>query len=145
MKHGPIHFALAAAALLAMACGGPADSSADEQAIRQVVAEQEGAWDRGDVRGFMQGYADDICFFSKRGPTCGKEAVTERYLKAYPDAAAMGDLTFTLFDVRAAGRDHAWVAGAWQLARIQDTLSGGFSLLWEKRGGRWLIIRDHSY
>lgn len=120
-------------------------TAADEQAIRAVLIEQEAAWDRGDINGFMSGYANDICFISERGTTCGKAAVTANYQKSYPDKAAMGDLGFTVHEVFGAGEDHAWVAGLWKLTRTADTLDGGFSLLWVRRGDDWRIVRDHSY
>ena len=117
----------------------------DEAAIRQVMNLQEKAWDQGDIDGFMKGYADDICFIGRKGLTCGRTKVTTNYKEAYPDVAAMGDLTFGITEMLGAGNDHAWVTGTWELKRVQDTLNGGFSLLWERRAQGWLILRDHSY
>lgn len=109
------------------------------------MAEQEQAWDRGDIEAFMQGYSDSVCFIGKRGATCGKAAVTANYRRAYPDAAAMGDLTFDRSEVLAAGADHAWCTGNWRLVRATDTIGGGFSLLWERKAEGWRILRDHTY
>jgi ketosteroid isomerase-like protein len=117
----------------------------DELSIRQVLADQESAWDRGDIHAFMEGYADSVCFIGKNGRNCGKEAVTQNYLRNYPDKAAMGDLTFDLHEVIGAGQGHAWGTGNWSLHRQVDTLAGGFSLLWSNSSGSWRIIRDHSY
>lgn len=108
------------------------------------MAEQEAAWDRGDIPGFMGGYADTICFVSKRGRTCGKEAVTANYLKSYPNKAAMGDLTFTIYEVVPAGSHNAWVSGGWALYRETDTIGGSFALLWQKQEEGWQIVRDHT-
>lgn len=116
----------------------------DEQAIRIVMADQEAAWDRGDIPGFMEGYTDTICFVSKRGRTCGKEAVTANYLKSYPDKAAMGDLTFTIHEVVPAGSHNAWVSGGWALYREADTIGGSFALLWQRQEEGWRIVRDHT-
>ena len=120
-------------------------SEADERAIRTVLAEQESAWDRGDIPGFMEGYAEEICFFSRQGRTCGKQQVTDNYLKSYPNKEAMGNLAFTIHEVAPVGDDHAWVAGLWELRRTADTLDGGFSLLWQRQAEGWRILRDHSY
>ncbi len=109
------------------------------------MAEQEAAWDRGDIPGFMAGYADSVCFTSKRGMTCGKADVTANYLRSYPDPEAMGDLTFGIQEVVMASDAHAWVTGTWELVRTQDTLGGGFSLLWQREDEGWRIIRDHTY
>ena len=117
----------------------------DEAAIRMVMAQQEVAWDKGDIPGFMEGYADSICFIGRNERTCGKEKVTANYLKSYPDRARMGDLTFELDEVVPAGPVNAWVTGGWTLHRATDTVGGGFSLLWAKGPKGWQIVRDHTY
>lgn len=132
--------------LLVLAAGcGRTFTPDDEAAIRRVMAEQEQAWDRGDIPGFMEGYADSCCFISLRGTTCGKAAVTANYQRSYPDRTAMGDLTFDHLEVLPAGADHAWCTGQWRVARAQDTLQGGFSLFWQREAQGWRILRDHTY
>ncbi len=131
--------------LLSLVACSPAFRPEDDAAIRIVMAQQEAAWDRGDIPAYMEGYADDVCFTSGKGTTCGREAVTSNYLRKYPDKAAMGDLTFGIDELLPAGQGHAWLTGTWQLVRSADTLGGGFSLLWKKEGKDWRIIRDHSY
>lgn len=103
------------------------------------------AWNKGDIHGFMNGYSDTICFVGSKGITCGRDAVTANYERSYPDASAMGRLTFGLIEVVPAGTGHTWVCGTWRLDRSADTLSGGFTLLWAKEQDGWRIVRDHSY
>lgn len=117
---------------------------ADETAIRQVMADQEKAWDAGDIDGFMKGYADSLCYIGRKGLTCGKAEVTANYKKAYPDSASMGDLTFGVTELLPISGDDAWLTGTWKLVG-KDTASGGFTLLWERKAEGWRIIRDHSY
>ncbi|MBL7980701.1 MAG: nuclear transport factor 2 family protein [Flavobacteriales bacterium] len=117
----------------------------DEQAIRSLMADQESAWDRGDIAGFMAGYADTVVFVSPQGTTRGRDAVTANYMRSYPDASAMGDLTFGINEVVPAGADHAWSTGTWRLVRAADTLSGAYSLLWVRQADGWRIARDHTY
>lgn len=124
---------------------GTAFTPVDEVAIRDVMARQEQAWDAGDVPGFMEGYADSICFINPDGRTCGKAAVTANYRKRYPDGAAMGDLAFDDLEVIGAGDRNAWVTGRWRLFRAADTLGGGFSLLWQRGPEGWRIVRDQSF
>jgi len=131
--------------LLSLAACTSGAAPSDEEAIRQVMARQEEAWDQGDILGFMEGYADTICFIGSSGRRCGKEAVTAHYLRSYPDRAAMGDLAFTDLEVVPAGTHHAWVTGRWSLYRTTDTLGGGFSLLWVNDTKDWRIVRDHTY
>jgi ketosteroid isomerase-like protein len=120
-------------------------SQADDSAIRAAMAAQEMAWDRADIDGFMQPYADAVCFLSPKGRICGRAAVTANYRRSYPDAAAMGDLAFDVTEVVPAGTDHAWVTGEWRLSRSDDTLSGAFSLLWQRQAKGWRITRDHTH
>ncbi len=129
--------------LLLAACSVPFDAS-DTEAIAGVMRSQEKEWDAGRIDGFMDGYWDEVCFLGKADQDCGRAAVTERYKKSYPDAAAMGDLTFKTIELLPAGDAHAWCTGTWQLVRATDTLAGRFSLLWQKREGQWRILRDHS-
>ncbi len=130
--------------MLLAGCSGKKPSF-DAAPILTVMDQQEQAWNRGDLPGFMSGYSDTICFIGSRGMTCGRDEVTANYVKSYPDARAMGKLTFGILEVVPAGEGHAWVSGTWALARTRDTLSGGYSLLWVKESGAWRIVRDHSY
>jgi ketosteroid isomerase-like protein len=57
----------------------------------------------------------------------------------------MGDLAFDVTEVVPAGTDHAWVTGEWRLSRSDDTLSGAFSLLWQRQAKGWRITRDHTH
>ncbi len=120
-------------------------TDADASAIRTVLAEQEVAWDRGDLPAFMEGYADTVCFIGARGMTCGRDAVLQNYVERYPDREAMGDLDFGISELVPAGDRHAWMTGTWRLVRTADTLSGGFTLLWVEGEEGWRIARDHSY
>ena len=143
--HGMRNACLFGLSILLGSCERSGFSKNDELAIRQVMADQEVAWDTGDIPGFMEGYADEVCFVSRKGTTCGKAGVTANYQKSYPDQAAMGDLSFGGLEILGAGPDHAWCTGSWELIRAQDTLGGGFSLLWERTAQGWRILRDHTY
>lgn len=136
---------LSALVLPVLSCAQHGFTRKDDLSIRQVMSAQEKAWDRGDIPGFMEGYSDSVCFVSKKGITCGKAGVTANYQKSYPDKAAMGDLTFGGLEILGAGTDNAWCTGTWELVRAQDTLGGGFSLLWERTAQGWRILRDHTY
>src|SRR5258708_35858277 len=62
-----------------------------DQLIRAVLERQQVAWNSGDIRGFMEGYADD-CVFAGATLTRGYDAVMDRYLKRYPSRDKMGAL-----------------------------------------------------
>jgi uncharacterized protein (TIGR02246 family) len=145
------------ALFLLLALGGATSAMAapdDAAAIRQVLAEQQAAWNRGDVETFMHGYKDapDTTFV---GSTVrkGYGAILASYRKHYANKAQMGRLTFSDVDVRllpcADGQArYAMVTGRFHLDRsehgevAQD--DGVYSLLWEKTAAGWKIILDHS-
>ncbi len=142
--HFPLFVALLAGlSLLAQS----ADHSPDHQ-IRQVLATQVAAWNRGDIPGFMSGYANSTrTTFIGTGIQHGYASILGRYLGKYPSHAAMGHLDFTGLEVRLLGDDHAVVTGYFHLARSQaagGNASGVFSLVFEKESGEWKIILDHT-
>lgn len=110
------------------------------------MEDQETAWNRGDLEGFMQGYwkSDSLRFIGKRGITYGWQSTLDNYKKGYPDTEAMGKLVFTNLSMEMTGDSTAYVIGKWELYRSADTLTGHYSLLWKCMSGRWLIIADHS-
>ena len=122
------------------------DASLVKEAIQQVMDEQEAAWNRGDLEGFMQGYwkSDSLRFIGKRGITYGWQPTLDNYKKSYPDSDAMGKLQFTNLSMEITGDSATYVIGKWELFRTTDTLAGHYSLLWKNLNGRWLIIADHS-
>src|SRR5258708_7475317 len=57
-----------------------AEAPPPEQRIRAVLERQQVAWNSGDIRGFMEGYADE-CVFAGATFTRGHDTVMESYLK----------------------------------------------------------------
>ena len=117
-----------------------------DKAIRQVMAEQETAWNKGDLPGFMAGYwhSDSLRFIGSRGLTYGWEQTLANYQKGYPDKEAMGQLSFTILSIEQLSKKSAFVVGKWHLQRTKDELSGHYTLLWKKIKGKWVIVADHS-
>lgn len=119
---------------------------ASRAAIRAVLAEQQAAWNRGDVENFMKGYwnSPDLSFAGSSGVTRGYEAVRTRYRKNYPDTKAMGHLEFSEIEVHPLGEDAAFVLGRWHLTRESDELGGVFTLVFERFADGWKIVHDHT-
>jgi ketosteroid isomerase-like protein len=118
-----------------------------ERSIRGIMAEQEAAWNRGDLRAFMHGYweSDSLCFIGSKGLTYGWQSTLGNYERGYPDRASMGTLRFTIIRVECLSRRSAFVIGKWHLARpTKGDLSGHYTLLWKKKNGQWRIVADHS-
>lgn len=111
-----------------------------------TLEQQRLAWNRGDVEGFMQAYlkTDSLMFIGKNGIQWGWQKTLDNYRKNYPDAAAMGQLTFDIIRVKKLSSRYYFVVGKWMLKRTAGDLSGHFDLIMERKGKEWVIIADHS-
>lgn len=118
----------------------------DETKIRNLLIRQTGAWNSGDIEGFMQTYwqHDSLMFVGKDGVTWGWKNTLEHYIKSYPGKTAMGQLSFDLIQVKALSNEYFFVVGKWMLKRTAGDLSGHYNLLIKKINGEWKIIADHS-
>jgi uncharacterized protein (TIGR02246 family) len=114
--------------------------------IRAVLHAQQDAWNRGDIDGFMNGYArsGSTTFVSEDAVRRGWENVRERYLKKYSDRAKMGLLTFSDLEITLVSADAAVVLGHWKLKRTQDRPHGRFTLIFRKTADGWRIVHDHT-
>ena len=131
--------------LLVMAglCQGANDPTKE---IRSVLDSQAVAWNRGDVDGYMNGYAHDAAteFISGDTLTRGWKTVRDRYAKKYDSRDKMGRLFFTEVEIQALGHDAALVTGRWRLVRKTDQPHGRFTLLFRHRPEGWRIVHDHT-
>ena len=136
-----------AAFLLLTACATTRPAATAVPQIRQVLLAQTAAWNQGDVAGFMRGYwhSDSLVFIGQSGLTYGWEPTLDNYRRRYPNAARMGQLTFTDLRIIPDGPATAHVVGRWHLARpAAGNLEGHFLLVFRRLDGQWLIVADHS-
>ena len=119
-------------------------SSADDAAIRSLLAAQDAAWNAGDIDGFMHGYwvSPELRFASGGTVTRGYRQTLDRYKARYSDRALMGTLSFDELEVVPLASDAAVVHGRWLLTRESDAPSGLFTLVLRKIEGEWKIISD---
>jgi uncharacterized protein (TIGR02246 family) len=122
--------------------------SNEKAPVEQVLRDQQEAWNKGDIKTFMQGYKDspDTTFIGKTVAR-GYQPILKRYLTSYATADAMGRLDFSELDTRMLGPDHAVVVGKFHLTR--NTAGGGdssgiYSLILEREPEGWRIILDHT-
>jgi ketosteroid isomerase-like protein len=94
----------------------------------------------------MQPYwqSDSLMFIGKNGVTRGWQQTLNNYKKNYPDATAMGKLSFDIIKMQKLSRKYYYVVGKWMLQRTIGDLSGHYTLLFKKMNRRWVIISDHS-
>ena len=117
-----------------------------EASVKQVLADQAAAWNRGDIDAFMEGYAKspELRFASGGTVTKGWQETLERYKQRYADRAAMGTLTFSELDVTVLAPDAALVFGRWRLQNDKGEPNGLFTLLFRKTDAGWRIVADHT-
>ena len=120
-----------------------------EDDIRKVLDDQSAAWNRGDIEGFMTGYANaaDTTFVGKDVTRGGTAAVLARYQSRYPDREHMGTLTYSELSIRVLTPDLVLANGKYFLQRTAvggGDASGRFTLVIRKTAKGWKIIHDHS-
>ena len=134
-------------ALAVFGVGQEAGDSASS-AIRKVVEQQQAAWNRQDLEGFIAGYwnSPELTFFSGAHEAKGWQAALERYQKNYQGAGhEMGKLEFAKLRIELLGRDAAFVRGEFHLTMSDGkTPHGLFTLVFRKFPEGWKIVHDHS-
>lgn len=124
------------------------DRQEQETALRQLLSDQQEAWNQGDLVGFMAGYAktDTLRFASGGSVRTGWQETLDNYRSGYPDRAAMGELTFDLIDIEVMTTEWALIFGRWTLERESDRPSGLFTLIAHRNGpsSEWKIVHDHT-
>jgi ketosteroid isomerase-like protein len=114
--------------------------------IRSVLQAQQDAWNRGDIDGFMNGYARlaSTVFISEDTLTRGWQTVRDRYRKKYSGRAKMGTLTFSDLEIMLLSSDSAVASGRWKLKRANDQPHGRFTLIFKRLREGWRIMHDHT-
>ena len=138
--------------LLASACAptakAPKQNANAKAEVQAVLNEQAACWSRGDLECYMQGYwkSDSLLFVGSRGLTYGWQQTLDNYKRGYPDAAAMGKLTFDLKEMRELAPETMLVVGKWHLQReaSKGDLEGHFSVILKRFAEGWKIVADHS-
>jgi ketosteroid isomerase-like protein len=121
-------------------------TAADKTGILKTLADQQAAWNEGNIEKFMEGYwkSDSMQFIGKRGINFGWKATLESYKKGYPDTVAMGKLTFDILRINPVSADAAFITGKFYLKRTIGDASGIFTLVLRKFDGKWLVVYDHT-
>ena len=139
-----------AAFLFLAACAStatPRFAPTDRDAITSLIQGQAAAWNRGDLEGFMAGYAKTpaLVFTSGAKIRRGWQEAHDHFQSRYgKDRAAMGQLAFAILSIDSVGADGAVVLGTWRLTGTPQSGGGVFSVVVERRPEGWRIIHDHT-
>ncbi|HEY7000573.1 MAG TPA: nuclear transport factor 2 family protein [Candidatus Udaeobacter sp.] len=124
----------------------PEQTADPDSEIRSVLQAQQDAWNRGDIDGFMNGYArlPSTVFISGDTLTRGWETVRNRYREKYSDRSKMGMLEFSDLEITPLSSDAAVASGRWSLKRANDRPHGRFTLVLKRLPEGWRIVHDHT-
>jgi len=119
-----------------------------QAAIRKVIEDQQAAWNRHDLEGFMSGYrnSSELTFFSGPKEAKGWQAALDRYKASYQGAGQeMGKLDFTNLRIEVLAPDAAFARGEFHLTMSDGKKPHGlFTLIFRKFPDGWKIVHDHS-
>ena len=135
-----------AASLAACAPGGePVDPKAEEAAIRAVIAKMEAAWNRGDFRGYMEGFKKpDVVFVSRGEFQKDWQGTLDHYVRDYGGRPERrGTLRFSDIRVELLAPDAAQLIGRYRLEGGERPQDGINTRLMRKVDGRWVIALNH--
>jgi ketosteroid isomerase-like protein len=127
-------------------CAAPEPTANVPAQIRSVLQAQQDAWNRGDIDGFMNGYARSAStvFISEDTVRRGWQTVRDRYRKKYSSRAKMGTLRFSDLEITLLSSDWAIAHGRWKLKRSKDEPHGRFTLILRLLPEGWRIVHDHT-
>jgi uncharacterized protein (TIGR02246 family) len=124
----------------------PPVATTDTDAIKAVNVAWNNAYNAGDGAAVAALYAEDaVLNVPGKPPMRGKALITEYYAK---DAAGVATSGVTVSDdpVTDVGQsgDLAWQWGTYKSTNKAGTVvdSGKFVSVFERRGGKWVIVRD---
>jgi beta-aspartyl-peptidase (threonine type) len=143
--------------LLALVIAAATAAESPQAIVEKLLADQQAAWNRGDLEGYMAGYwrSPELTFYSGASVTRGWQPTLDRYRKRYQgEGREMGALTFSDLEVEPLSDGVALARGKWALSfKTGKGAHGVFTLLVKKlpelvdrvdwaRG--WRIVHDHS-
>jgi ketosteroid isomerase-like protein len=127
--------------------GAPAQQAAeaDEKQILNVISRMQEAWNRGDFRGYMEGFKNpDVIFVSGGRFQDGWQGTLEHYIRDYGGSPEMrGTLRFYDIRVEVLSPDAAQLISRFELKRPQHPQYGINTRLMRKVGDRWVIALNH--
>ena len=132
--------------LLAACARAPAyDAAAEERAIRQVIADMEAAWNRGDFRGYMAGFKNpDVVFVSRGRFQRDWQGTLDHYIRDYGgEPERRGRLHFWDVRIELLSPDAAQLISRYRLEGGERPQDGINTRLMRKVNGRWVIALNH--
>jgi uncharacterized protein (TIGR02246 family) len=137
---------------LLTSCAAPVKSSTsaideerEKQAILALIGRMEQAWNRGDFRGYMEGFANpDVIFVSRGEFQKDWQGTLDHYIRDYgASVETRGTLHFFDIRIEMLAPDAAQLISRYRLDRPRNAQDGINTRLMRKRAGRWVIALNH--
>lgn len=121
------------------------DAAAEEAQIRQVIADMEAAWNRGDFRGYMAGFRNpDVVFVSRGEFQRDWQGTLDHYVRDYGGSPERrGQLKFSDIRIEMLSPDAAQLISRYRLDRPVNPQDGINTRLMRKIDGHWVIALNH--
>jgi uncharacterized protein (TIGR02246 family) len=121
------------------------DPEVEKQAILGVISRMEQAWNRGDFRGYMEGFANpDVIFVSRGQFQKDWQGTLDHYIRDYGTSAeTRGTLHFFDIKIEMLAPDAAQLISRYTLQRPNHPQDGINTRLMRKRAGKWVIALNH--
>lgn len=121
------------------------NEEAEKAAIRDVIARMEAAWNRGDFRGYMAGFANpDVIFVSRGQFQKDWQGTLDHYIRDYgASEETRGKLHFYDIRIEMLAPDTAQLISRYTLDRPKNRQDGINTRLMRKRDGKWVIALNH--
>ena len=118
---------------------------AEKEAILALIGRMEAAWNRGDFRGYMEGFANpDVIFVSRGQFQKDWQGTLDHYVRDYgASEATRGRLRFFDIRIEMLAPDTAQLISRYQLDRPVNPQDGINTRLMRKRDGKWVIALNH--
>src|SRR5262245_1021442 len=103
------------------------DAERDIAAVMKVLRDQESAWNRSDLKAFMDGYwnSPDLTVYSGREKRKGWKETYDRFQERYQkQGREMGKLAFSELSADRLSNSRMLVRGRWKLDMSEESLDG---------------------
>jgi uncharacterized protein (TIGR02246 family) len=120
-------------------------AAAEKAAILEVINTMQAAWNRGDFRGYMQGFKNPGVVFVSRGQfQDGWQGTLDHYIRDYGKSAeTRGTLRFYDIQIEMLSPDAAQLISRFSLVRPEHPQYGINTRLMRKVDGKWVIALNH--
>lgn len=135
------------AILLLGLAGGASAQDAAEAAIQRELDNMLAAWNRDDLDAHVAPYADSATWTTASGLLRGRAAIRETLVKSFQRGTDLvGELSFGKAEFRRLGPDAMMTNGSFRVGNLPSgkNIDGQSTLIWQRIGGKWRILHDHS-